>query len=80
VAIIIDKNEHESFYSIIMLDKFRAILSLTSYDRVVLSYGDAMLRGSLDYLCELSMVGILQKNIVFARWTEPAHGGLFIMV
>jgi alpha-N-acetylglucosamine transferase len=76
--IYLPKNEQESFYSI-MLDKFRAVLSLTSYDRVVLSDGDVMLRGSLDYLCELSMAGILQKNVVFAGRMEPANGGLFMV-
>jgi hypothetical protein len=75
--IYIPKNEHESFYSV-MLDKFR-VLSLVQYDRVLFSDGDVLLRGSLDYLCELSVAGVLKENLVLAGKTEPANGGFFML-
>jgi hypothetical protein len=75
--VYIGKNEHESFYSI-MLDKFR-VLSLTQYDRVLFSDGDVLFRGSLDYLYDLSVAGVLKNNLVLAGKTEPANGGLFML-
>jgi hypothetical protein len=68
--IYLPTNEHESFYSIIMLDKFQAVLLLTSLDRVVSGSDEAMLRGSLDYLCELSIAGKVQKNMVAREMDE----------
>jgi hypothetical protein len=75
--IYVPKNEHESFYSV-MLDKFR-VLSLTQYDRVLFSDGDVVIRGSMDYLCELSVAGVLKENLVLAGKTEPANGGFFML-
>jgi hypothetical protein len=76
-VIYIAKNEHESFYSL-MLDKFR-VLSLTQYDRVLFSDGDVLVRGSLDYLYDLSMAGVLKENLVMAGTSEPANGGFFML-
>jgi hypothetical protein len=73
----IAKNEHESFYSL-MLDKFR-VLSLTQYDRVLFSDGDVLVRGSLDYLYELSMAGVLKENLIIVGRSEPANGGFFML-
>lgn len=73
----IPKSKDESFYRI-MLDKFR-VLSLVEYDRVIFMDGDVMTRGSLDYLFDLSMRGVLKENLVFAGVTEPANGGFFMV-
>jgi hypothetical protein len=73
----IPKAEDESFYRT-MLDKF-LILGLTQYDRVLFMDGDVMARGSLDYLFNLSIKGVLKKNIVTAGKTEPANGGFFML-
>jgi alpha-N-acetylglucosamine transferase len=73
----IPKVEHESFYRL-MMDKFR-ILSLTEYDRVLYMDGDVMVRRNLDYLFDLSVTGVLKKNIIFAGHAEPANGGLFML-
>ena len=73
----IPKAEDESFYRT-MLDKF-LILGLTQYDRILFMDGDVMTRGSLDYLFDLSMKGVLKKNVVTAGKTEPANGGFFML-
>jgi hypothetical protein len=73
----IPKAEDESFYRT-MLDKF-LILGLTQYDRVLFMDGDVMARGNLDYLFDLSMKGVLKKNVVTAGKTEPANGGFFML-
>ena len=38
-----------------------------------------MTQGSMDYLFDLSMQGILKENVVFAGMTEPASGGTFMV-
>jgi hypothetical protein len=73
----IPKAEDESFYRT-MIDKF-LILGLTQYDRVLFMDGDVMARGNLDYLFDLSMKGVLKKNIVTAGNIEPANGGFFML-
>jgi len=37
------------------------------------------MRGSMDYLFQLSMKGVLKENIIFAGKTEPASGGIFVL-
>jgi alpha-N-acetylglucosamine transferase len=73
----IPKAEDESFYRI-MLDKF-LILTLTRYERVLFMDGDVLARGSLDYIFELSVQGVLKKNLVMAGQKEPANGGFFML-
>ena len=73
----IPKTVDESFYRT-MLDKF-LILGLVQYKRVLFMDGDVMARGSLDYLFDLSVRGILKQNIVTAGKTEPANGGFFMV-
>jgi hypothetical protein len=73
----IPKAEDESFYRTI-LDKF-LVLGLTQYHRVLLMDGDVMTRGNLDYLFDLSMKGVLKKNIVTAGKSEPANAGFFML-
>lgn len=73
----IPKAEDESFYRT-MLDKFR-ILTLTQYDRVLFLDADIVLFGSLDYLFELSVGGVLKENVVIAGHSEPANGGFFML-
>jgi hypothetical protein len=73
----IPKTADESFYRT-MLDKF-LILGLVQYKRVLFMDGDVMARGSLDYLFDLSVRGVLKRNIVTAGKTEPANGGFFMV-
>jgi hypothetical protein len=65
------------FYNV-MMEKFR-ILNLTQYERVTYLDADVLLRGSLDYIMELSVQGILQDNVVFAGRYVPASGTLFVL-
>ena len=73
----IPKTAEESFYRT-MLDKF-LILGLVQYERVLFMDGDVLARGNLDYLFDLSVRGILKRNIVTAGKTEPANGGFFML-
>ena len=73
----IPKTAEESFYRT-MLDKFH-ILGLVQYERVLFMDGDILARGNLDYLFDLSVRGILKRNIVTAGKTEPANGGFFML-
>ena len=38
-----------------------------------------MVRGSMDYLFHLSLLGVLKENVVFAGSKEPANGGTFMV-
>ena len=67
----------DNFYSA-QLAKFH-ILELTDYQRVMYLDADVMPLCNLDYILELSLTGHLQPNIVLAWFTEPAHGGLFVL-
>ena len=62
----------------LMMEKFR-IVSLNQYDRVMYLDSDILLRGSLDYLFELSMNRTLGSNVVFASEHEPAAGTYFML-
>lgn len=73
----IPKTKDESFYRI-MLDKF-LVLGLTQYSRVLFMDGDVLARGSLDYMFELSVLGVLKKNVIMAGQREPANGGFFMV-
>ncbi len=69
----------DNFYSA-QLSKFH-ILELTQYQRVMYLDADVMPLCSLDYIMELSLQKPeqLQPNVVLAWFTEPAHGGLFVL-
>jgi lipopolysaccharide biosynthesis glycosyltransferase len=71
------KSKTESFDQL-QMEKFR-VLDLTRYDRVLFLDGDVMTLGSYDYLFELSMQGILKRNVVFAGRTVPASGHMFLV-
>ena len=73
----IPKSAEESFYRT-MLDKF-LILGLVQYERVLYMDGDVVARGSLDYLFDLSVRGVLKRNIVLVGQSEPASGGFFMV-
>lgn len=73
----IPKAEDESFYRI-MMDKFR-VLTLTHYERVLFMDADVMAMGSLDYIFDLSVQGVIKKNLVVAGPIEPASGGFFML-
>jgi hypothetical protein len=73
----IPKTAEESFYRT-MLDKF-LILGLVQYERVLYMDGDVVARGSLDYLFDLSVQGVLKRNIVLVGLSEPASGGFFMI-
>lgn len=67
----------DNFYNA-QLSKFR-ILELTQYSRVLYLDADVLPLCSLDYLLDLSSNGVLQPNLILAWFTEPAHGGLFVL-
>jgi lipopolysaccharide biosynthesis glycosyltransferase len=66
----------DNFYNA-QLEKFR-ILQLTQYSRIMYLDADVLPLCSLDYLLELSGKS-LQPNIILSWFTEPAHGGLFVL-
>eukprot|EP00934_Nitzschia_sp_Nitz4_P008352 Nitzschia sp. Nitz4//scaffold73_size107353//79856//81295//NITZ4_004329-RA/size107353-processed-gene-0.197-mRNA-1//-1//CDS//3329557503//8342//frame0 len=67
----------DNFYNA-QLAKFH-ILELTKYSRVLYLDADVMPLCSLDYLFRLSEEGKLQPNVVLAWFTEPSHGGFFLL-
>ena len=84
------KNKHESFDQLMLRDKLPQVLRLTEYERVLFADADMLLRGSLDYLFDLSVASsssagdgnrapLLQPNVVFANRRAPASGGLFLV-
>lgn len=73
----IEKYDDESFDSIIM-DKFR-VLQLYQYEKIMFCDSDVLLRGSLDYIFELSTRGVLKSNVVFATDLVPSTGHLFMV-
>lgn len=73
----IPKHADESFNHINQ-EKFR-LLTLTQYKRVLFMDGDVLPRRNIDYLAELSIAGVLKKNVVIAGRQEPANGGFFMI-
>jgi len=67
----------DNFYNA-QLAKFH-ILELVDYQRVMYLDADVMPLCSMDYLFEISSQGRLQPNVVLGWFTEPSHGGLFIL-
>lgn len=74
----IPKSRYENFYEA-QFEKFR-VLGLTSYRRVLYMDADIMPLGKMDYLFELSELGVLSENVVIgSRGREPANGGFFML-
>jgi lipopolysaccharide biosynthesis glycosyltransferase len=71
------KPKVDSFYYA-MLSKF-AVLTLTSYNRVLFMDADILPLCNLDYLFDYSDRGILKDNAVIATATEPSNGGFFML-
>jgi hypothetical protein len=67
----------EKFYNL-MMEKFR-ILSLTEYDRVTYVDFDVLPKCNLDYVMEMSALGLLKENVILANKIEPASGGFFVL-
>ena len=67
----------ESFYEANM-NKFQ-ILGMTEYDRILFMDGDVLPLTNLDYLFELSVTGVLKKNMVISAPQSPSNGGFFML-
>ena len=69
--------DHKNPY-IGMMNKF-VLWNLTQYQRILFFDGDAIPLFNMDYLLELSDVGIFHPTVVMSGPNEPAQGGLFVL-
>jgi hypothetical protein len=55
------------------------ILGLTEYSRVIFMDGDLLLRNNIDHYFELSMNGVLKKNLIQKGKSSPVNAGFFML-